>query len=195
MLFTSLSQLESSLKKCTADVSKHVKALASSRKREAKKLKDKEAKNAAAKQLSTVQERITKAKADGADMPGMFKMQVDDMAKVKTCTNDALTSDMDLTQLLVLEYKKVSNIEELGKVNQPFQTKAGKEPTELFFNELLKPVETYLFPILRFVIALKTAGITVPSSFSELEKDGKNVDKMNEVLGCLKSATAELKAK
>ena len=31
-------------------------------------------------------------------------------------------------------------------------------------------VETYLFPILRFVIALKTAGMTVPSSFSELEK-------------------------
>ncbi|OLP85976.1 Tenascin-R [Symbiodinium microadriaticum] len=337
-MFASLSQLDSSLKKCTGDVSKHVKALASSREREAKKLKDKEAKDAAAKHLSTVQERISKAKADGADMPGIFKMQVDDLAKVKTCKQDALTSDMDVTQPLVLEkgkhvgtwantatclqvltnfggrYKKVPNIEELGKVNQPFQAKAGKEPTELFFNELLKSVkpylvdlsevasawtttswmfgllpkrifiqatpncaamlrtlqygevEIYLFPILHFVSALKTAGMTVPSSFSELEKavedlssetwkqlskdigltyhtlskeqvlyvptgymtversssspmiygarksfflvdaksavvslyalcvelsskDGKNVDKMNEVLGCLKSET------
>ena len=47
-----------------------------------------------------------------------------------------------------------------------------------------------------FLVDAKSAVVSLYALCVELSsKDGKNVDKMNEVLGCLKSATADLKAK
>ena len=47
-----------------------------------------------------------------------------------------------------------------------------------------------------FLVDAKSEIVSLYALCVELSsKDGKNVDKMNEVLGCLKSATAELKAK
>ena len=158
-MFGCLTQLESSVKKCSGDLTKHVKALAAAQERAVKKQKDKEAKEAAAEHLSNVQAKITKAKADGSDMPGIFKLKDEELKKVRVVKGNMLPSDFDATKPFVLgeschvsawannptclqiltnfgsRYKKTPTIEECGKVNQPLQPKAGNEQTETLFGE------------------------------------------------------------
>ena len=80
-MFACLGQLESSLKKSTLDVSKHVSSLANAVEKESKKRKDREAKEAAAKHIAAAQEKMKKAKADGSDMPDIFKLDKSTLVK------------------------------------------------------------------------------------------------------------------
>ncbi|CAE7038483.1 Tnr [Symbiodinium sp. CCMP2456] len=163
-MFSCLERLESSLKKCSTDLGKHCKALAAASERETKRQKDREAKEAAAQHLSTQQAKIVKAKADGTDLPSIFKLQKEKVEEIKIIKANCMPSDIDLSKPAVIEesshvaawnnhavclqvmtnfgsrYKKVPLAEEQGKVNQPFQAKAGKEATEVMFAELVKPI-------------------------------------------------------
>ena len=73
-MFNCLTQLEQCLKKSTADVNKHVSGVASAIEKESKRKKDKDAREAAAKHMASVQEKVRKAKAEGTEMAGIFKL-------------------------------------------------------------------------------------------------------------------------
>ena len=167
-MFACLAEMESLLKKSAADVARHVKAVVSAQERAVKKQKDKEAKDAAAKHLSSVQAKISKAKAEGSDMPGIFKLKLEELTSMKAVKSNTLPADMDVSTPLILKecahvstwvnnptslqiltnfgsrYKKVPTIEETGKVNQPMVAKAGNEQAEALFGEILNPVSKLL---------------------------------------------------
>ena len=73
-MFNCLTQLEQCLKKSAADVNKHVAGVASAIEKENKRKKDKDAKEAAAKHRAPAQEKVRKAKAEGTELAGIFKL-------------------------------------------------------------------------------------------------------------------------
>ena len=180
-MFSCLGQVEASLKKCSNDVAKHVQAVAAAREKELKKEKDKEAKLEAAKHLSSAQEKLKKAKADGADVPAIFKLQGEDVVSMKVEKADSISSGTDLSLPLILEscshvqewsgnaallqvmtnfgarYKKTPNFDTLGKITQPLAPKAGKEATEKLFMSIMNPVNGKIVDLSAFAASWMAA--------------------------------------
>ena len=180
-MFACLGQVEGSLKKCSNDVARHVQAVAAAREKELKKEKDKEAKMEAAKHLSSAQEKLKKAKADGADVPAIFKLQGEHVVSMKVLKANSISSDADLSVPLILEscshvqewssnaallqvmtnfgarYKKTPNFDTLGKITQPFAPKAGKEPTEKLFMSIMNPVKGKIVDLSAFAASWMSA--------------------------------------
>ena len=156
-----LSQLETALKKAATDVAKHVQGCAAAAERNEKRRKAKEAKDAEAAHFKSVQDKVRLATADGANMPGVFKLPSESLESMKILTQvNALPADTNLSEPFVIQksslveqwcsnptvlqvlknfgsrYKKVPAMAECGKVTQPYQPKGGLEPTEKFFQDL-----------------------------------------------------------
>ena len=82
-MITAATQLEASLKKCTADVNKHVIGLAAATERNEKKRKEREARDAETKHLEQSKARLKQATADGAALPGVFKLSESDVEAIQ----------------------------------------------------------------------------------------------------------------
>eukprot|EP00913_Durusdinium_trenchii_P011745 g11031.t1 len=165
------TQLESSIKKSSADVSRHVSGLAAATERRKKKEKDQQEKNAEAQHLAKEKEKAKKAVADGADLPHIFKLTGDSVSPVLVKETNNVQDSMDLSEPFVLSksslyaawtnnatllqvmtnfgarYKKSPSLDSTGKVAQPFATKQGKEPTEKFFGDAMMLVRKSIVDI------------------------------------------------
>ncbi|CAE7630094.1 unnamed protein product [Symbiodinium necroappetens] len=164
-MITAATQLETSLKKCTADVNKHVAGLAAATERNEKKRKEKEAKEAEAKHLELSKARLKQATADGSGMPAIFKLAEGDVQAIKALDGNTIPSDHDIGLPCVLKksshvttwagsavvlqtltnfgarYKKSPGFDDLHKLSTPFVAKAGKEPTEKLFADIMLNVK------------------------------------------------------
>ncbi|CAE7864568.1 Tnr, partial [Symbiodinium necroappetens] len=173
-VFNCVTQLETSLKKCCGDVTKHVGSLAAAAEKDAKKQRDKEAKDAAANHMAAVQKKMKQAKAEGSDAPAIFRLEQGKLTTMKVVKGNAIPSDADLSTSFVLQecshvktwsdnavclqvltnfgarYKKANGYEQAGKVTQPFQQRGGNEATEKFFGDVLAPVKASIVDISEF---------------------------------------------
>ena len=164
-MITAATQLEASLKKCTADVNKHVIGLAAATERNEKKRKEREARDAETKHLEQSKARLKQATADGAALPGVFKLSESDVEAIKELDMNSIPADHDLGVPCILKksssvatwagstvvlqtltnfgarYKKKPGFEHLNKITSPFIAKAGKEPTEKMFMEIMQNVK------------------------------------------------------
>ena len=102
-MFNCVTQLETSLKKCCGDVTKHVGSLAAAAEKDAKKQRDKEAKDAAANHMAAVQKKMKQAKAEGSDAPAIFRLEQGKLTTMKVVKGNAIPSDADLSTSFVLQ--------------------------------------------------------------------------------------------